>query len=408
MDAILRELEIALEAWPRSRTCRVVNATGIILHSGLGRAVLPAAAIAEISTAERYNLLEVAKEDGNRRKRDAFCEDLLCELTGAEAAIVVNNNAAATMIILNTLAKDKDVIVSRSQMVEIGGSFRLPDVMEMSGCKLREVGTTNKSYVYDYERAIHEETGALMLVHTSNYKIIGFVEHVGIEDMVALGKKHDIPVIDDLGSGSLIDLSPWGISDNPPVQASVKAQADVICFSGDKLVGGPQAGIIVGKKAWIERIRSNHMARALRIDKLTCIALESTLKLYLEPETVLQRVPTLGMLTAGVDGLQKKAEVFVKRLKKILPDAAKPEVIESTSQLGAGSLPTFQIPTRCLAVQPVGHSADKIARALRQRPISIFPRIQDDRILFDLRTMRDGDEAIVEQALIEILSEDAS
>ena len=385
---IVTEVDGEIGGWDHLEMRRVVNATGIILHSGLGRAVLPSVARDATTNARGYMLLEVDREAGDRRRRDSFCEDLLCELTGAEAALTVNNNAAATMIILNSLAKGKDVVVSRSQMIEIGGSFRLPDVFEASGCRLKEVGTTNKSYGRDYESVIDAETGALMVVHTSNYKLVGFTEHVEIEEMVPIGRRHGVPVIHDLGSGSILDLRPFGVMEEPPVSSSVKANADVICFSGDKMIGGPQAGIIIGRKEWIDRIRKNPLARAFRIDKTACLALEATLKLYFEPERILERIPALRMLTVDAADVADDAKRIAKALHDELGDRAAVDTFESTSEMGAGSIPTRGIPTTCVAVHFRDLEAGVAAYRLRMRELPIFSRVQDGRVLFDPRTLR--------------------
>ncbi|MCB9831373.1 MAG: L-seryl-tRNA(Sec) selenium transferase [Planctomycetes bacterium] len=379
-----------LEDWQRPRMSRVVNGTGIILHSGLGRAVYPARALADVGRASGYVLLEVDREEGARRKRDAFCEELLCELTGAEAALVVNNNAAATMIILNTLAAGREVVVSRSQLIEIGGSYRLPDVFVASGCRLREVGTTNKSRPSDYREAISPETGALMLVHTSNYRIVGFTKHVGLDEMIAIGRESGLPVIHDVGSGSLIDLEPFGVLDEPPVADSIKAGADVVCFSGDKLIGGPQAGIIIGKRAVVERIRKNPLARALRIDKNTCLALESVLKLYFEPARLAERIPTLAMLTESCASVRARALALQERIATTFADL-RTELVEDTSELGAGTLPTHGIATVCLALSFPGSHPSRAARRLRLAPVPVFSRLKEDRVLLDLRTMTRDD-----------------
>ncbi|MEZ6196943.1 MAG: L-seryl-tRNA(Sec) selenium transferase [Planctomycetota bacterium] len=404
-ETLAGRLSDELRHWPSSSSSRVVNGTGIVLHSGLGRAIYPERALATaMETLRGYNLLEVDRAEGRRRKRDAHCETLLCELTGAEAALVVNNNAAATMIILSTLAAGKEVVVSRSQLIEIGGSYRLPDVFVASGCRLREVGTTNKSYARDYEQAIGEDTGALMLVHTSNYRIVGFTKHVEIEEMVGIGRRHGIPVIDDLGSGCLIDLVPHGIPDEPPVPASVKAGADVVCFSGDKLIGGPQAGIIVGRKEWIDRIRKNPLARALRVDKTTCVLLEATLKLYLEPERLFEDVPTLRMMTTPKETLDARARALVAALEPVLAGAAgRLEIIDETSELGAGTLPLTGLDTRCVALDVEGLPPQVLAGRLRRRRLPVFTRVKDDRVLIDARTLQEGDDALIAAALREIL-----
>lgn len=395
--------EEALEWFRKSpSTCRVVNGTGIILHSGLGRAPLPPAVTDRLADAGAYALLEVDNIKGRRRRRDLYCEELLCHLTGAEAAFVVNNNAAATMIILNTTAAGQDVIVSRSQMVEIGGSFRLPDVMEMSGCNLREVGTTNRSYISDYENAISENSGALMVVHTSNYKLIGFTEHPDIEAMVPLGRKHDLPVIHDVGSGCLADLSDLGFTDEPPISASVKSGADLICFSGDKIIGGTQAGIIVGTKKWVNRLKKNPLARALRIDKLTCIGLEAALRLYLEPARLIDEIPTLKMLSLSADTLGSKAAQLASEIGDALGNQADITLVDETSEMGAGSLPGVGLPTTCVSITS-SLSPDALADSLRARRTPIFARIKDKAVLLDPRTLMDGDNAVIIQALQEIL-----
>ncbi|MFT7619496.1 MAG: L-seryl-tRNA(Ser) seleniumtransferase [Planctomycetota bacterium] len=401
-EEIIGKISLAFEAWRRSSTCRVVNGSGIILHSGLGRALYPAEARQQLTDAASYVLLEVNKETGGRRRRDQFCADLVCELTGAEDATVVNNNAAATLIILNEMGLDKEIVVSRSQMIEIGGSYRLPDVFEAAGCRLKEVGTTNKSRISDYEKAVNENTGALMLVHTSNYRIVGFTEHVDLPEMVALGKKLDLPVIHDLGSGSLIDMTKYGVHDEPDIQFSVKNDADVICFSGDKLIGGPQAGIIIGKKKWIDRIRKNPLARALRIDKAACLALEATLKLYFEPESLDEKIPTLRMLSEKPESVQKRAEELASILRGVSAQGPSCKVVESTSELGAGTLPTRGLPTFCIAIEWPDKSAQEVADQLRMMPISIFSRIKDDTVHLDLRTMTRDDYDVVAGAIKEI------
>ncbi len=405
LDALAFEMNRALTDFDRPRTHPVVNATGVVLHSGLGRAPWPDAAFAALEATRRYCLLEVEAEEGKRRRRDAFCEDLLVELTGAEAAFVVNNNAAATLIILNTLGAGKQIVVSRSQMIEIGGSFRLPDVFEASGCRLREVGTTNRSYVRDYEAALGDDTAALLLVHTSNYRIVGFTEHVDLPELVALGREHGLPVIHDVGSGSLIDLTPLGVPDEPPVQTSVKAGADVVCFSGDKLIGGPQAGIIVGKKEWIEKIRKNPLARALRIDKVTCVALEATLKLYMEPDSLFAKVPTLGALTESLESIEQRATLLQRALDKVLDGKGAALLLEDTSELGAGTLPTHGLPTLCVTLDIKGVGATDLARALRTGRPSVFSRIKDDLVLLDARTIGDDDVSLIAEALQHIVED---
>src|SRR5512143_153216 len=299
VPALAARIEAGLERRFAPSLAPAVNATGVIMHSGLGRAVLSGAACdALAAVASGYSTLALDLGSGKRVSRDRHVESLLSELTGAEAATVANNNAAATVLILNTLARGKEVVVSRGQLVEIGGSFRMPDVMATSGAVLREVGTTNKTHLRDYEAALSGSTGAILRVHHSNYRIVGFAEEPGIEELVALGRSRGVPVVDDLGSGALVDLSPFGLATEPLVQASVRAGADVVCFSGDKLIGGPQSGLIVGASACIARIRKNPLARAFRCGKLTLAALEATLKLFLVPDKLAERHPIYRMLAA--------------------------------------------------------------------------------------------------------------
>jgi L-seryl-tRNA(Ser) seleniumtransferase len=381
---------------------RAVNASGIILHTGLGRAVLPGEAVDAIYSAiQGYCTLAVDIETGQRGHRDSHVSGLLCELTGAEAATIVNNNAAATMIILNTLAKGKEVIVSRGQLVEIGGSFRMPDVMAASGAILREVGTTNKTHLRDYAEAVNENTGAILRVHQSNYRIVGFAEEPGIAELAKLAKEHDLPLIDDLGSGALVDLAQFGLETEPMVRESVKA-ADIICFSGDKLIGGPQSGIIIGKAAFIERIKKNQLARALRVGKMTVAGMEATLKLFLDRSRLTQRHPLYRMLSAGLAELEERANAVVKKLDS-LSKKAEIEVVDGSSQVGSGSVPAESMPTKLLSVRPKKMSADALAGKLRRHDPPIFARLHKDAVLLDFRTIFPEEDALVEKALSELL-----
>jgi L-seryl-tRNA(Ser) seleniumtransferase len=383
-----------------------VNATGVIMHSGLGRAVLSAAAgqaLAEVASG--YSTLALDLDSGKRVPRDRHVEGLLRELTGAEAATVANNNAAATVLILNSLAQGKEVVVSRGQLVEIGGSFRMPDVMATSGAILREVGTTNKTHLRDYEAAVTDSTGAILRVHHSNYRIVGFAEEPGIEELAALGRARGVPVVDDLGSGALIDLEPYGLSAEPLVQASVRAGADVVCFSGDKLIGGPQSGIIVGKAAWIQKIRRNPLARAFRCGKLTLAALESTLKLFLAPDKLAERHPIYRMLALTPDDLGRRAKRLAASLRKSLPASVAVSVEDGASQVGSGAVPVETLPSKVLAVRSPSLAPEVLARRLRFLTPPVFARIHKDAVLFDLRTIQPGEDAVVERALAKILAE---
>ena len=402
VEAMAQRLLERLAEWDGgSSTRRVLNGTGIVLHSGLGRAVLPAVAADAVGRAKGYVLLEVDQEEGRRRKRDAFLEELLCHLTGAEAALVVNNNAAATILALAGLASGREVVVSRSQMVEIGGSFRMPEVMEASGCVLREVGATNRSYPRDYEAAIGEQTGALMLVHTSNYRLVGFTEHVGIEAMVDIGRRHDVPVIHDLGSGCLLpELAGEG---ETVVTDSVRTGADVICFSGDKLLGGTQAGILVGKRESIQLLRRHPLARAFRIDKLTCIGLEATLKLYLEPSRLHTEIPALAMLSAKPEDLEARARELASQLEERLGERAVVGLEPSTSEMGAGSLPAVGLPTTCVTVSSPQRAAHLLARDLRLSPLPLFTRVREGAVWVDPRTLLEGELGEVVEAFVGVL-----
>jgi L-seryl-tRNA(Ser) seleniumtransferase len=383
---------------------KVVNAAGIVLHTGLGRAVLPDAALQQIQHQLcGYSLLQVSIEDGKRSRRDEHIEKLLTLLTGAEAATVVNNNAAATAIVLNTIAAGKEVIVSRGQLVEIGGSYRLPDVMAFSGAKLVEVGTTNKTHLRDYENAITENTAAILRVHPSNYKIQGFTSEVPLKDMVELAHANNLLLYDDVGAGSLVDFSKYGFQKEPTLFDSVAGGADIITSSGDKLIGAAQAGIILGTADIIKRIRKNQFARIVRVDKMTLAVLEATLKLFLDEENAKQNVPTLRMLLRPYDDIRKQAQRIVSKLRKAkLPCTI--EVMDGFSQTGSGSLPTQNLPTRLITITSETVSSVVLANRLRHYSVPVFTRIQDDKVLLDPRTLLDGDEKIILDALTEIFN----
>jgi L-seryl-tRNA(Ser) seleniumtransferase len=398
VTAILAAVQERLAARRAPRLCRVINATGVILHTGLGRAVLAKAALDAIAEEQKgYSLLEVERKSGERSIRETHVVELIREITGAEAATVVNNNAGATLLSLAALAKDREVITSRGQLVEIGGSFRIPDVMRQSGATLVEVGTTNKTYLSDYEAAITERTALLMRVHTSNYRIVGFTHFPSLEELVALGRKRSVAVMDDLGSGAFVDLAPYGVSDEPKVQDSVKAGADVITFSGDKLLGGPQAGLIVGRKDAVGRIRKNPLFRALRVDKLTLTALEATLKLYQDRERLFRELPTLRMISMSLDECEKRALTLAAQLKG-LPGLSL-EILADSSEFGGGSVPTQQIPTKVVAIRHAALSLETLSSRLRTGTPSIFCRVQRERALLDVRTLQDGEADEVARAL---------
>jgi L-seryl-tRNA(Ser) seleniumtransferase len=381
-----------------------INATGVIMHSGLGRAVLPGAALEALaSVGAGYSTLALDLDSGKRVSRDRHVESLLQALTGAEAATATNNNSAATVLILNTLARGKEVIVSRGQLVEIGGSFRMPEVMAMSGAVLREVGTTNKTHLRDYEAALTDTTGAILRVHHSNYRIVGFAEEPPIEALVALGRSRGVPVVDDLGSGALIDLARFGLATEPLVQASTRAGADLVCFSADKLIGGPQGGLIVGRSGVIERIRKNPLARAFRCGKLSLAALEATLKLFLSPDTLVERHPVYRMFGAKLPELEGRARALAGALRRGLPGSAAIAVEDGESQVGSGAVPVETLHSKVVAVRSSAVSPEDLTRRLRSGRPPVFARIHKDAVLFDLRTIQPGEETLLERALREAL-----
>lgn len=389
--AILAAVRELLAARRAPKLCRVLNATGVILHTGLGRAVLAPAALEAIAREQRgYSLLEVDRETGERSIRETPLVELLRRITGAEAATVVNNNAGATLLSLAALARDREVITSRGQLVEIGGSFRIPDVMKQSGAVLVEVGTTNKTYLSDYEAAVTDRTALLLRVHTSNYRIVGFTHFPALEELVALARRRGLLVMDDLGSGAFVDLAPFGVTDEPTVQSSVRAGADVITFSGDKLLGGPQAGLIVGRAEAVSRIRRHPLFRALRVDKLTLTALEATLKLYLDRERLFRELPTLRMIALSREECDRRARALAARLGDV--PGLQVEIQDDASEFGGGSVPTRQLPTRVVALRAAGLSLEALAERLRRGTPCVFARIARDRLLLDVRTLQDGEE----------------
>jgi L-seryl-tRNA(Ser) seleniumtransferase len=399
--------EIDREMTPNLRP--VINATGVVVHTNLGRSLLSREAVLNLTTvAENYSNLEFDLEEGRRGSRYAAVEELLCEISGAESAMVVNNNAGAVFLSLETLAKGKKAIVSRGELVEIGGSFRIPDVMAKSGAVLREVGTTNRTHFRDYEGAIEDETGLLLKVHTSNYSIVGFSKSVSLEELVLLGNKYHIPVMEDLGSGTFIDFSLYGMIKEPTVQESVKTGADIVTFSGDKLLGGPQAGIILGKKTFVDQIKKNPLTRALRIDKLTLAALESTLRLYRDPRKAMTAIPTLRLLTLSIGQIGHKAVLLQKRLEGINDSRIHVRLLDCASRAGGGSLPLLELPSRCIGVVIDGMSVNALENTLRHADPPIVGRIENDLFMMDLRTVDEDDLPLIENAFVNLRKQDAS
>lgn len=373
---------------------KLINCTGVVVHTNLGRSIISDQIFDEIKQKlTGYTNLEYDLGSGTRGSRHSIVESLLCLLTGAESAMVVNNNAAAVMLVLNTFSLNKETIVSRGELVEIGGSFRIPEVMKMSGARLVEVGTTNKTRLTDYQNAITENTGTIMKVHTSNYSIVGFSESVSIEELAEIKKSKDIVLVEDLGSGTLVDFKSFGIPYEPTVKESVEKGIDIVTFSGDKLLGGPQAGLIAGRKELIDRMKKNQLARALRVDKFTLAVLESVLKIYLKEESVFEKIPTLNMITQKKERVRDRAE----SLKEML-DANKLQsrirIIETESMIGGGSLPIALIPSYAVEIKPLNCKISTFEKELRHAPVPIISRIEDDKLILDMRTVS-NDELVV-------------
>lgn len=369
----------------------VINATGVVVHTNLGRSPWPAAAAARAaSLAGRYLNLEFDLEEGRRGHRDRPVECLMERLFPGTATAVVNNNAAAVLLVLNTFADGREVVVSRGQLVEIGGSFRIPDVMEKGGCRLREVGTTNRTRAADFRAAIGPDTRLLLNVHPSNYRVVGFTESVPLEDLVALGAESGVPVAEDLGSGCIVDLRPFGLADEPTVAERLETGIDVVTFSGDKVLGGPQAGFVVGKPEAVERVRNNPLYRAMRLDKSMYLSIEATLLAYLKGRA--DEIPVLSMIMAKPEDLRRRAESLALRLETALAEAAVAvEVVDVDSRVGGGAAPEVGLPSTAVALE-TNVTPDELARRLRQGDPAVVGRIVDDRMLFDVRTLLEGDD----------------
>ena len=380
--------EIDLQVQPRLR--QLINATGVVIHTNLGRSPLhPSALKHMIDIAKNYSNLEYDLDRGERGNRYTHVEGILCRLSGAESALVVNNNAGAVLLVLNTIAEGREVIVSRGELVEIGGAFRIPDVMRRSGALLKEVGTTNRTYLRDYQKAIGSQTALLLKVHTSNFRVMGFTSDVSLQELAQLGRQHDLPVMNDLGSGCFVDLSQYGLEKEPTVQEAIKTGVDVVTFSGDKLLGGPQAGIILGKKNLLDLIKINPLTRALRIDKLTLAALESTLLLYLDEKRAMEEIPTLRMLSLDTGNLKRRGRRLLRRLSGRVDKGTQLTLREDVSQVGGGALPLQELPTMVLAVKPLDLSVNEVEENLRKGEPPIISRISKDELILDMRTVLD-------------------
>ncbi|MCL2882090.1 MAG: L-seryl-tRNA(Sec) selenium transferase [Coriobacteriia bacterium] len=411
LDEVTASVRAAVAAAQQPSLRRVINATGIVIHTNLGRSVLPESALEEvIATSQGYTNLEYDIAAGERGHRGDHVESLICEITGAEAALAVNNNAAAVLLTLAALAAGKKTIVSRGQLVEIGGSFRIPDIMAASGTVMVEVGTTNKTHLSDYAHAVGDRTGLLFKAHTSNYQLVGFTEEVSLVDLVALGAERGVPVVEDLGSGVLLDLSAYGLPAEPTVQESLAVGADVVTFSGDKLLGGPQAGIICGKRSVLARLRSHPLARALRLDKMTLAALEATLRLYRDPATAVNLIPTLRALTMPMERCRQQAEQLAAALREAadssgLGPALNLEVCGEMSLAGGGSLPGAEIPTAVVALATEKVSTAALEQRLRALPVPVVARVHEERLLFDVRTLSDDDIELLVPELATLFAE---
>ena len=398
--------EIDLQVQPRLR--QLINATGVVIHTNLGRSPLhPSALKHMIDIAKNYSNLEYNLDRGERGSRYTHVEGILCRLSGAESALVVNNNAGAVLLVLNTIAEGREVIVSRGELVEIGGAFRIPDVMRRSGASLREVGTTNRTYLSDYQKAIGSQTALLLKVHTSNFRVMGFTSDVSLQELVELGRQHDLPVMNDLGSGCFVDLSQYGLEKEPTVQEAIKTGGDVVTFSGDKLLGGPQAGIILGKKSLLDLIKINPLTRALRIDKLTLAALESTLLFYLDEKRAMEEIPTLRMLSLDTGNLKRRGRRLLRRLSGMVDKGTQLTLREDVSQVGGGALPLQELPTMVLAVKPLDLSVNELEENLRKGEPPIISRISKEELILDMRTIIDEEipllAAGIEKALTQIV-----
>jgi len=402
-DAIATEAIRLADARMRPSLRPVINATGIIVHTNLGRSRLAEDALrAVVEVAGNYSTLEYDVESGERGSRHSHVERLICDVTGAEAAMAVNNNAAAVLLVVTALAARKQAIVSRGQQVEIGGSFRIPDVMRQSGAKMVEVGATNKTHLSDYAEAITPKTGLLLKVHSSNFRVVGFTEEVSLADLVSLGAESGVPVYEDQGSGVLIDLAPYGLPDEPTVRSSIEAGVDVVSVSGDKLLGGPQAGIIAGKREVIARLKKHPLARALRLDKMTLAALEATLRLYLDPERALAEIPTLRMLTRRPSDVAASARLLVDNIVAATGEAFWVAAMPDVSRAGGGALPLADIPTTIVTLSPRTMSANDLEERLRLGNPTIVARIRDGRVILDVRTLAAHEETLIVERLARI------
>ncbi|MGB4503462.1 MAG: L-seryl-tRNA(Sec) selenium transferase [Syntrophaceticus sp.] len=407
LGSLAREVVDLVEKMRKMSLRPVVNATGVVLHTNLGRAPLSNAAVdAVLNIARGYCNLEMDLDSGERGERYSHVEELLCQLTGAEAALVVNNNAGAVLLALHGLAQGKEVVVARGELVEIGGSFRIPEIMSQSGAVLREVGTTNRTYPQDYERAIGPETALILKVHPSNFRVVGFTREVKRQELVAVGQRHNLPVMEDLGSGVLVDLQQYGIDPEPTVQETLAAGVDIVTISGDKLLGGPQSGIILGRAELVQVLKDDPLLRALRVDKMTLAALEATLRVYLE-EDAQKKIPVLQMLSISAAELEQNALKLKEMLAGILKDSCDILIKPGVSRAGGGSLPLADLPTTQVVLYPKNMSPTDLAERLRQGDPPVVVRLQEDGVIIDPRTLLPGDDEILAKALQLVVGSDS-
>ncbi len=409
LSTVLGQVSLTVSRQARPSLRRVINATGVILHTNLGRAPLSPEAQAHVrEVAQHYSTLEFDLRQGIRGSRQVHVEGLLTRLTGSEAALTVNNNAAAVLLSINTMAEGREVLVSRGELIEIGGSFRIPDVMRKAGGILREVGTTNRTHLKDYEAGITESTALLLKVHSSNFRIVGFTSDVPLADLVALGQRQGVPVMMDMGSGALTDLTPFGLMGEPTVQEVLRSGVDLVTFSGDKLLGGPQAGLVAGKKILIERLRKNPLARAVRIDKLSLAALEATLRAYLEGEKGWSTIPAVAMITCPLQEIRQRAERVQSGLKRQAHPSVRVTIEEHRSEVGGGALPAESLPTYCVAIQAPQVPPHRLEGALREADPAVVGRVKENKVLLDLRTVREEEVALLIDAVGPVLACEAS
>lgn len=403
IGSVVFDVKTRLAKTDRRSLRRVINGTGIVLHTNLGRANLADRIIDNIAqVAKGYSTLEYNLEDGKRGSRHDHVSALIASVTGAEAAMIVNNNASATLLCLLALAHGKEVVVSRGELVEIGGSFRVPEIMQTGGTILKEIGTTNKTHLFDYENAIRENTAALLKVHTSNYRIVGFTSDVGIKELAVLAQKHNIPMIYDMGSGLLVDLQAYGV-DEPTVGKALEDGADVVLFSGDKLLGGPQAGIIVGKKEYIEKMKKHALARVVRVDKMTIAAIEETFRIYRDKKQALSEIPVLSMISRPQEELADKARAMIEGMEGRCVDVQF-SLAEEIGRIGGGSAPMLDLKTVAVAVKPSKMNVSELEDILREQETPIIARIADGRLLLDMRTISDDEIPVLQKVLLAIFS----